>query len=176
SLGVWGAGRDAVKKEEPDIKVTPVLDSDLPRNLSFGQLSALFGNLAKGCEKQGKKDENALFRTLEDHYRRIIQKEPRNEYAKLDFLLGEDLDRDFYRALKESKTFADRGAQRALAWCEQVSYKMQSLLKEKTELLAMIGAGKSVYVCQICGFISVDDEAPAKCTACGVPKFKIKAV
>jgi rubrerythrin len=173
---VCGASKDALKKIEQEIRVQPVLDSSLPKNLSFGQLSALFGNLAKGCEKQGKPNEQALFKTLEDHYKSMLQKEQEDKFSKLDCLLGEDLEKNFSSAFKEAKTFVDRGAQRALAWCEQVSYKMRSLLNKKTELLAMIGAGNSVHVCQICGFIGIADEAPDKCPVCGVPKFKIKAV
>lgn len=171
-----GAGKDALGVDEEKIKVNPILDADLPDDLSFGQLSVLFGNLANGCEKQGKKNEQALFKTLSDHYNCVIKKESRNVYAKLDCLLEEDLERDFDGAMKEAQTFTDRGAQRALAWTQKVSYAMRSLLKDKDKMVALIGAGKSVHVCQICGFVVVDDDAPNRCPACNVPKSKIKTL
>lgn len=173
---VCWVGLNALEELVVEPKVDPILDSNLPKDLSFGQLSALFSNLAKGCDKQGKSDEKTLFETLSDHYNRVMQKEPKSVYTKLDCLLGEELERDFYTAMKEAKTVADRGAQRALVWTKKVSYTMRSLLEDKAEMLAMIGTGKSVHVCQICGFVIVDDNAPDRCPVCGVPKFKIKAV
>ena len=61
------------KKEEPKAAVSPVPaveavseDGDLVK-LSVGALSALCSNLARGCEKQYRPQEEALFRELADY-------------------------------------------------------------------------------------------------------------
>jgi rubrerythrin len=171
-----GAGKDALEKVEHIKDVDPILDPNLPKDLSSGQLSALFGNLAKGCEKQGCTDEKKLFQTLSDYYNGTITNEPGNGYDELDALLGEETETELPAAIDDTKSFGDRGALRALTWCKRSTLMVRSLLKTKEKNLAMIKEGKVVHVCQICGYISVDDKASDRCPVCGVPKDKIETV
>ncbi|MCI5193448.1 MAG: hypothetical protein D3915_10035 [Candidatus Electrothrix sp. AU1_5] len=160
--------------EQAEVEV--VLDPDLPKNLSSGQLSALFGNLAKGCEKQGRTDEKDLFRALADYYKGKMTTSSGKRYNELESLLAGNMDEDFHAAMTEAKTFGDRGALRALTWGERTSHMISSLLKNKAENLDKIRQGQSVYVCQICGYVVVHDEVLERCPVCGVPNHKIEAV
>jgi rubrerythrin len=169
------AGKDALELIV-EVKVELILDSNLPEDLAPGQLSALFGNLAKGCEKQYRTDEKELFQALSDYYNGTIINEPGNGYDELDSLLGEETATKFPAAMEDTRSFGDRGALRALTWCKRSTLMVRSLLKTKAETLAMIKGGKSVHVCQICGYVSVGDDAPERCLACGVPKNKIETV
>ncbi|MCI5130083.1 MAG: hypothetical protein D3904_00870 [Candidatus Electrothrix sp. EH2] len=159
---------------QPEVEV--VLDPDLPENLSSGQLSALFGNLAKGSEKQGRTDEKKLFQALADYYKGRMTTSSGKGYNEIKSLLAENMDEDFHAAMTEAKTFGDRGALRALTWGERTSHMISSLLKNKAESLDKIRQGQSVYVCQICGYVVVHDEVLERCPVCGVPNHKIEAV
>ena len=170
------ASKDALEQIKDTKEVAPILDPNLPKDLSSGQLSALLGNLAKGCEKQGCTDEKELFQTLSDYYNGIITNKIGNGYDELDSLLGEETKTELPAAMDEAKSFGDRGALRALTWCKRSTLMVRSLLKNRVEQLAMIRAGKSVHVCQICGFVVVDDDPSDRCPVCGVPKNKIETV
>ena len=56
------------KEEAVSSPVQPLeIDEDM-RQLSAGELSALCSNLARGCEKQYKEEEAALFRQIADYF------------------------------------------------------------------------------------------------------------
>ncbi|MCI5196790.1 MAG: hypothetical protein D3919_11320 [Candidatus Electrothrix sp. AW5] len=173
---VCHAKKEALVKvvAQPEVKV--VLDPDLPKNLSSGQLSALFGNLAKGCDKQNRTDEQVLLQILADYYKGILTTCSGKGYNELESLLAENMDEDFHAAMTEAKTFGDRGALRALTWGERTSHMISSLLKNKAESLDKIRQGQSVYVCQICGYVVVHDKVLERCPVCGAPNHKIEAV
>jgi rubrerythrin len=139
--------------------------------LSDAQLSALFSNLSKGCEKQYKPEEAALLQTLSDYYRG--QSGPLN--GTLDDA-GAMVRADLIAYAPANVTAAahsDRGALRALAWGEKVTKILSALLARFEKNPAAVPGGKNVYVCEICGFVYVGDDAPDICPVCKVPKFKI---
>ncbi len=170
------------------IKVDPVLDPDLPEDLSSGQLAALFANLCKGSETQSRSDDKGHFIKLlayyKGKYQKEIQNQPGNEYtdadsffADMDSLLDKELENDFSAAIKEAKTFMDRGAHRALKWAYLASRCMQQLLKEKDQALTKIKEGEKVrvYACTMCGFLTVKDKDEAlKCLVCNAPHHKFE--
>ncbi|MCI5123392.1 MAG: hypothetical protein D3925_02670 [Candidatus Electrothrix sp. AR5] len=180
------------KKEYSDkvkgIKVDPVLDPDLPETLSSGQLAALFANLCKGSETQFRSDDKGHFIKLlayyKEKYQKEIQSQTENQYtdadsffADMDSLLDKELENDFSAAIKEAKTFTDRGAQRALTWAYLASRHMQQLLKEKDQALTKIREGENVrvYACTMCGFLAVNDKDVAlKCLVCNAPHHKFE--
>ncbi|MCW5212008.1 4Fe-4S binding protein [Desulfobulbus sp. TB] len=180
------------KKEYSDkvkgIKVDPVLDPDLPTDLSLGQLAALFANLCKGSETQSRSDDKGCFIKLlayyKEKYQEEIQSQSGNQYtdtdsffADLDSLLDKELENDFSAAIQEAKKFTDRGAQRTLKWAYLASRYMQELLKEKDQALTKIKEGEKVrvYVCKMCGFLAVrDNDELLKCLVCGAPHHKFE--
>jgi rubrerythrin len=139
--------------------------------LSDAQLSALFSNLSKGCEKQYKPEEAALLQTLSDYYRQQSGTLP-GTLADISRMTGEDLNA-YAPAYETAAANADRGAMRALTWGEKVSKIVSSLLARYGKNPEAVPGGKNVYVCEICGFVYVGDDAPDICPVCKVPKLKI---
>ena len=46
----------------------------------------------------------------------------------------------------------------------------------KTTLTKILLKNKNVFVCEICGYIHIGDEAPDICPICKVPKFKFSKI
>ena len=146
------------------------------RELSAGELSALCSNLARGCEKQYRGEESALFTQLADYF---TAKTPVPESAELSGLLervGRDLSVGFPQAEAAAKENGDRGAQRALVWSGKVTRILDALLKRwEKEGEAML-EHTNLYVCDICGFVYVGDNPPELCPVCKVPGWKFSQI
>jgi len=142
--------------------------------LSDAQLSALFANLSRGCEKQYKPEEAGLLKTLSDYYREKSGTLP-GTLGDVEALVRSDL-AAYASAHETAAAHSDRGALRALVWSEKVSRILSSLLSRFGKNPAAVPGGKNVYVCEICGFAYVGDDAPDICPVCKVPKFKIARV
>ena len=146
------------------------------RELSAGELSALCSNLARGCEKQYRAEESALFTQLADYFK---AKTPVPESAELSGLLervGRDLNVGFPQAEAAAKENGDRGAQRALVWSGKVTRILDALLKRwEKEGEAML-EHTNLYVCDICGFVYVGDNPPELCPVCKVPGWKFSQI
>jgi len=157
------------------VKITEV-STDL-KELTPLELSALCSNLARGCEKQYKTKETALFKELAQYFKAASA--PAKEPA-MDQLLAL-IDRDLEEGLPAARAAAgeeprDRGALRALTWSEKVTRIQKSLLERwKAEGEAML-AGTGVWVCTICGFIYIGNEPPALCPVCKVPGWKFEKI
>lgn len=143
------------------------------QELAFGEISTLCSNLEKGCEKQYLAEEAALFHELAEYYKSRNKTDV--EYAVSDLLgaVSRDLSGNYPEALAAAAVKYDRGALRALVWGEKATRILSSLLKryesEKNEFLE----NAQVYVCDICGFVYIGDEAPEICPVCKVPRIKI---
>ena len=146
------------------------------RELSAGELSALCSNLARGCEKQYRAEESALFTQLADYFK---AKTPVPESAELSGLLervGRELNVGFPQAEAAAKENGDRGAQRALVWSGKVTRILDALLKRwEKEGEAML-EHTNLYVCDICGFVYVGDNPPELCPVCKVPGWKFSQI
>lgn len=140
------------------------------------EMSILCSNLARGCEKQYKPQEAALFSELAGYYKEISPPEKTPSFAGLIGLIEKDLENGFPAANSVSSDLKDRGAQRALAWSEKVTRILKSLLtryeKEGEAMLENTG----VYVCTICGFVYVGDAPPQICPVCKVPNWKFEKI
>lgn len=151
-------------------------DGEPLRELSFGELSALCSNLAKGCEKQYKTEEEQLFKMLADYYAEKCPVETDGDFPELTKLIERDLS-DFYpEARSVSSSKADRGALRALTWSEKVTRILSSLLGRYEKQGAAFAENTDVYVCEICGFIYIGNNPPEVCPVCKVPSFKLNKV
>jgi len=155
--------------------VKPMEASTDLKELSPLETSALCSNLARGCEKQYKAEEAALFTQLAQYFKAAAAPAEGSDTAKLLELIDRDLDQGFPAANAAAGAQPrDRGALRALTWSEKVTRIQKSLLerwqKEGDAMLANTG----VWVCTICGFIYIGSEPPALCPVCKVPSWKFE--
>ena len=96
--------------------------------LSARELSALCTNLARGCEKQYKQEESALFNELAEYFKGKASPAEEPDFDKLLALIDKDLEEGFPNANATAAEAKDRGALRALVWSEKVTRVLKSLL------------------------------------------------
>ncbi len=140
------------------------------------QISALCSNLARGCEKQYKPEEAALFQQLADFFHSAAAPTQAPDMRQLLALIESDLSDGIPAANTAAAQAKDRGALRALVWNEKVTKILKSLLnryeREGDRMLENTG----VYVCIICGFVYVGQQPPALCPICKAPGWKLEKV
>lgn len=164
---------DTAPQVKPVLK--PLLQEDI-KELSALEMSALCSNLAKGCEKQYKPEEQAMFLELSDYFKGISDVPENPELHQLLTLIEQDLAEGYPAANAVSSRENDRGTLRALVWSEKVTRILKSVLsryeKEGDGMLRNTG----VYVCTICGFLYVGDDLPEICPVCKVPSWKFEKI
>jgi len=148
----------------------------LAPELSNAQLSVVFSNLAKGCEKQYLPKESELFTQLSEYYKSVSDKVEGDSFDVIKALLQEDLGVKFAVATKIAGQEADRGALRALTWSEKVSKILNSVYVRYEKQEQALLESTNVYVCEICGFLSINDSPPDICPVCKVPSMKLMEV
>jgi rubredoxin len=146
------------------------------KELSPLETSALCTNLARGCEKQYKSEEAALFNELAGYFKAASASAEAPSFDKLIALIEKDLEEGLPSANAVSSGAKDRGALRALVWNGKVTRILKSLLtrydKEGDAMLQNTG----VFVCTICGFVYIGDAPPEICPVCKVPNWKFEKV
>ena len=161
----------ARKQPNPAIDIAPDM-----RELSPMEMSALCTNLSRGCEKQYKVEEAALFLELAGYFKKVSAPAKAPDFNKLISLIEKDLEEGIPNANAVAAETKDRGALRALVWNEKVTRILKSLLvryqKEGDAMLRNTG----VYVCSICGFVYVGDTLPEICPVCKVPNWKFEKI
>jgi rubredoxin len=166
-------GSEATPKKEP---VSVIESSTDMKEMSPLEVSALCTNLARGCEKQYKFEEAALFRELAGYFKSASKPAKEPAFDKLIALIEKDLEEGFPNANAVASEAKDRGALRALVWSEKVTRILKSIMsryqKEGNAMLENTG----VYVCTICGFIYIGDKLPEVCPVCKVPNWKFEKV
>lgn len=175
------AKSDFEKQGEPSApvvkKTISVVDSPSDmKEMSPLEISALCTNLARGCEKQYKAEEAALFNELASFFKTVTAPAKEPSVDKLVELIEKDLAEGFPNANAVATDAIDRGALRALVWSEKVTRILKSLLiryqKEGDTMLQNTG----VFVCTICGFVYIGDTPPDICPVCKVPNWKFEKV
>ena len=138
------------------------------------EMSALCSNLARGCEKQYKAEEAALFSDLADYFQTSSNPAENPDFEQLMALIDKDLAEGLPNADAVSSDAGDRGALRALVWSGKVTRILKSLLtryrKDGDAMLKNTG----VYVCTICGFVYIGDNPPGICPVCKAPDWKFE--
>ncbi len=163
----------ASAKKKPISVIPPSADM---KEMSALEISALCTNLARGCEKQYKLEEAALFVELAEYFKKASAPAKESNLDELIKLIEKDLGEGFPNANAEASDAKDRGALRALVWSEKVTRMQKSLLaRYQTEGDAML-ANTGVYVCTICGFIYIGDTPPEICPVCKVPNWKFEKI
>lgn len=146
------------------------------KEMSSLEISALCTNLARGCEKQYKPEEAALFNELAVYFKKASAPADAPNIDQLIALIEKDLEEGFTNANAVAADVKDRGALRALVWSEKVTRILKSLLtryqKEGDTMLENTG----VYVCTICGFVYIGDNPPDICPVCKVPNWKFEKI
>ena len=145
------------------------------QKLSPGALSILCSNLARGCEKQYKEEEAALFREIADWFAAAAPAAQETGVDALASRIGEDL--AAYPALNATAVQAgDRGTQRICVWGEKVTAILKTLLERyRREGEAML-RDTDIWVCSVCGFAYVGKEPPRLCPVCKVPAWKFEKI
>ncbi|MGI6669715.1 MAG: rubredoxin [Acetivibrionales bacterium] len=176
-----GAGKSEFSKQgesasEAKKAIAAIEPSADMKELSPLEISALCTNLARGCEKQYKPEEAALFNELAEYFKKASAPSKDPGFDKLIALIEKDLEEGFPNAKAAATDAKDRGALRALMWGEKVTRILKSLLaryqKEGDAMLENTG----VYVCTICGFVFIGDNLPEICPVCKVPNWKFEKV
>lgn len=153
-----------------------ISDEEQLRELSFAEMSALCSNLSKGCEKQYLTEESELFSRLADYYKSQVNPVDDTRMDYLFELIQQDLNAGYPEANVVATAMKDRGALRALVWGEKVTRMLSSLITKYKKEQGSFLDHTNVFVCEICGFVYVGDEAPEICPVCKVPRFKIAKV
>lgn len=144
--------------------------------LSPLEVSAICSNLARGCEKQYKPEEEKLFRELAQYYSNGAVPAENPRYKDLLDLIDNDLNEGFPSANAVAQDLKDRGALRALVWSEKVTRILKSLLSRYEKEGDGMVENTGVYVCTICGFIFIGDNPPDLCPVCKVPNWKFEKI
>ena len=151
------------------------LDEDM-RQLSAGALSALCSNLARGCEKQYKAEEAALFAQIADFFAAAAPRQTGVSLEELSALLREDLDAGYPALRAAAAAEGDRGALRVCVWGEKVTNMLYALLGRYQREGEAFLQNTQVWVCTVCGFIYIGDAPPDICPVCKVPAWKFDKI
>lgn len=168
------------KKEQPkaEVSLEPVPEAvseegDMVK-LSVGELAALCSNLARGCEKQYKPEEEALFRELADYFTAVTPAVSDANLEELAALMQGDLERGYPAVNAAADKAGDRGTKRICVWGEKVTNMLNSLIRQYQEEGEAFLAGTEIWVCTVCGFVYVGDKPPELCPVCKVPAWKFE--
>ena len=155
--------------------VAPVVVTRELGELSAGELSAVCSNLARGCEKQYQEKDAALYRELADFFAAAAPAVP-GDQKELLRLLQQDLEGGYPALRAAAEGVGDRGTQRICVWGEKVTNILNSLLQRYQQEGEAFLADTQVWVCSVCGFIYVGDQAPELCPVCKVPAWKFEKI
>lgn len=172
-----GAEKSAFSQEQlpADTPAAPVQLHGEMKELGAGELAALCSNLARGCEKQYKDREAALFRELADFFTAAAPV-PQGDLEDLMALIQKDLEEGYPALNSAAKEVSDRGTQRICVWGEKVTKIQDSLLRRYRKEGEAFLQNTQVWVCTVCGFLFVGEQPPQLCPVCKVPPWKFEKV
>ncbi len=138
-----------------------------------GQMAALCSSLGRGCEKQYKAEEAALFRELAAWFTAAAPPaEDASVEALADALRADVADYPGLRASAAAEH--DRGAERICVWGEKVTRMLSSLLDRYMREGEAMLEGQEIWVCTTCGFVWIGEAPPETCPVCKVPAWKFE--
>ena len=167
-------GESAAPTEKKTVSIIE-LSTDM-KEMSPLEISALCTNLARGCEKQYKPEEAALFTELAGYFKAASTPANDPDFDKLIALIEKDLEEGFPNANAVASDVNDRGALRALVWSEKVTRILKSILTRYQKEGDAMMENTGVYVCTICGFVYIGDTPPEICPVCKVPNWKFEKI
>lgn len=169
--------RETVKRQERTLHGLDegVYAGDM-RKLSAGELSAVCSNLARGCEKQYKDREAQLYRRLADYFAAAVPEEAGADRSTLSALIQNDLQEGYPGVRSVAAEEGDRGTLRICTWGEKVTAILNSLLQRYEKEGESFLKNTQIWVCTVCGFVYVGDQAPELCPVCKVPAWKFEKI
>jgi len=167
------AAAQPIPSPSEEIKTDLPAESEQP--LSIGQMAALCSNLSRGCEKQYMPDEAALFSQLADWFSSHAPKVEDATVQAISAQLQQNLSA-YPAANKTCQSEGDRGAQRVLGWSEKATRMLSSILSRYDKEGDALLAGTEIWVCTVCGFVSIGQSAPDLCPICKVPSWKFTKI
>ena len=163
-------------KETVSAPVTPIeIDPDMFK-LSPGALAAVFSNLARGCEKQYKAKEQALFQEIADYFTSAAPQISEADEKTIAALVSDDVQAKYPLVKATAEGVGDRGSQRICVWGEKVTRMIDSLLSRYEKEGEAFLQNAEVWVCTVCGFIYIGESAPTLCPVCKVPDWKFEKI
>ncbi len=160
-----GIGRPSPEQWDGDMKKLPA-----------SVLSAICSNLARGCEKQYKNEESALFKELADYFAARAEIPDGADADKLEAALKNDLESGYPSVRQAAEDAHDRGTQRVCVWGEKVTKVLRSLVERYRRDGSEFLKNTKIWVCSVCGFVYVGEEPPALCPVCKVPSWKFDMI
>lgn len=171
-----GASKTDFKPVVEEINNEIEYEPHVSKEMSAMEMSILCSNLAKGCEKQYMEKQADGFRKLSEVF---LQKGKGVKDCNIDDMLDilqKDLDVLYPYANQIARKNSDRGAQRVMVWGEKVTRMLDSLLRRYKEEGESMIEKTNVWICSVCGFIYLGEDAPALCPVCKVPDWKFEKV
>ena len=141
---------------------------------SAGELSVMCSNLARGCEKQYRPEEEALFRQLAEYFAARIPDVEDAGMEQLASMTARDLAEGYPALSAEASAKADRGTLRICTWGEKVTRIQDVLINRYIKEGSAFLKDTDVWVCSVCGFIYTGDTPPELCPVCKVPDWKFE--
>ena len=141
---------------------------------SAGELSVMCSNLARGCEKQYRPEEEALFRQLAEYFAARIPDVEDAGMEQLASMTARDLAEGYPALSAEAPAKADRGTLRICTWGEKVTRIQDVLINRYIKEGSAFLKDTDVWVCSVCGFIYTGDTPPELCPVCKVPDWKFE--
>ena len=166
---------ESTQPSAPTARKSVSIDPDAQR-LSPGAMAALFSNLARGCEKQYKPKEQALFMEIADYFAAAAPEVTEADEKLIARLVETDLAQRYPDLTAAAVQAQDRGTQRICVWGEKVTRMVQSLLSRYEKEGEAFLEGNDIWVCTVCGFIYVGKSVPALCPVCKVPDWKFEKI
>jgi len=173
-----GASRSAFapKKEETPNRVPVKAPAEPLKELNAGELSVVFSNLARGCEKQYRPEDQEAFQKLADYFAARTQKPQEADFNALVSLIARNLQEDYPMVKAVAAADGDRGTQRICVWGEKVTRMLDNLLSRYAQEGEAMLEHTQIWVCTVCGFVYLGDEPPKLCPVCKVPDWKFEKV
>ena len=169
---------DELINNEPAKNQNTVVDKENEdmEKLSIGQLAALCSNLARGCQKQYKFEEEQSFLKLSKYFSEITPAIENDSIDNLSNMIMSDINEKYVEVNNVAKVNGDRGAARVCVWGEKVTRMLNSLVNRYIEKGEEIFEDSEVWLCTTCGFIFIGKNPPEKCPVCKVPSSKFEKI
>lgn len=146
------------------------------RSFDTGVLSAICSNLKKGCEKQLRPEDAALFSQLADYYEKMTEPVSSASLSDLLPMIAQDIDSTYLEVEKAAKAVEDRGSLRCMTWGKKVTAIHKSILARYEKQGDALLAENRLYVCEACGFIAIAAQVPELCPICKAPSSRFVTV
>lgn len=144
--------------------------------LNAGELSILFSNLARGCEKQYKEEAKACFDELASYFEDLVPDDNDANLGQLANLIQKDLDSEYANLKSKAEAASDRGTLRIVTWGDKVTRIAKSLIDRYLKEGDAFLSNTELYICTVCGFLYVGDNPPETCPVCRVPSWKFEKI